>query len=105
MWNARRRQALLDDVARRLFCLTGAEEGISLDRLSAHVWSPDRARFERYLCQAGDLRPMTPIELRVGTPGDYRNLIRTVNLASQSSADAPVLLLASTLMHVFDTHR
>lgn len=105
VWHGRRRQALLDDLSRRFFGLSRSDEGIPLDRLLAHVWAPDRARFERYLCQASDLRPMTPIEMRVGVPGDYSNLIRTINLASQSGSDSPVLLLASTVMHVFDARR
>ena len=71
-----------------------------LDRLLTHVWAPDRVRFERFLVQSHDLRAMTPIELRVGVPGDYRTLIRTVNLASDAAAE-PSLLLASTTIHVF----
>lgn len=100
VWRTRTRQALLDCVAQRLFCLPGGSDHIGLERLLAHVWAPDRSRFERFLLQAADLRAMTPIEFRVGVPGDYRNLIRTVNLASDSSAE-PTLLLASTVLHVF----
>lgn len=101
VWQGRRSQALLDEVALRLFCLPTGESAMPVERLLAHVWAPDRVRFERYLSQAGDLRPMTPIELRVGVPGEYRNLIRTVNLACQTGADSAVVLLASTSLHVF----
>ena len=100
VWQPRARQALLDGVASRLFCLPEGEAPVVLYRLLAHVWAPDRARFERFLIQGYDLRAMTPIELRVGVPGDYRTLIRTVNLASDTAHD-PSLLLASTTIHVF----
>ena len=100
IWQTRPRQVLLDDHARRLFGLGAGDGALAVDRLFAHVWSPDRARFERYLSQASDLRAMTPIELRVGTPGDYRNLVRTVNLASANTPE-PGVLLATTTIHVF----
>lgn len=100
VWQSRSRQALFDRVAARLFAVPTFDAPIPYDRLLAHVWAPDRARFERFLIQSGDLRPMTPIELRVGTPGDYRTLIRTVNLAIDSAYD-PSMLLASTTIHVF----
>ena len=100
VWQSRTRQVLLDDHARRLFGLGPAEGPLPVDRLLAHVWSPDRTRFERFLVQAADLRPMTPIELRAGSPGDYRNLVRTVNLAN-ANAPEPGVLLATTTIHVF----
>ena len=100
VWQSRSRHVLLDAHAEGLFGLPATNRPTPLDRLLAHVWSPDRARFERFLSQALDLRPMTPIELRVGLPGEYRNLVRTINLACQSSPDVTVLL-ASTTIHVF----
>ncbi len=100
IWQARSRQVLLDDHARRLFGLGTCDGALPADRLLAHVWSPDRTRFERFLAQAADLRPMTPIELRVGTPGDYRNLVRTVNLVCANTPE-PGVLLATTTIHVF----
>ena len=100
VWQAKNRLVLLDDHAARLFAVCPGDRPLPMDRLLAHVWTPDRARFERYLSQAFDLRAMTPIELRVGTPGDYRNLVRTVNLACQGSPDATALL-ATTSIHTF----
>ena len=100
VWQARSRHVLLDDHARRLFGLGAGDGPLAIDRFLAHVWSPDRARFERYLSQASDLRAMTPIELRVGNPGDYRTLVRTVNLASANTPE-PGVLLATTTIHVF----
>lgn len=100
VWQPRPRQVLLDDFARSLFGLGECEGPLRVDRLLAHVWTPDRARFERFLSQAFDLRPMTPIELRVGAPGDYCNLVRTVNLACANTPE-PGVLLATTRIHVF----
>ena len=100
VWQGRLRHALLDATAERLFDFPTGERPVDTERLLSHVWAPDRSRFERFLSQSFDLRPMTPIELRVGQPGDYRHLIRTVNLACQSSPDTTVLL-ASTTIHVF----
>lgn len=100
IFQGRPRHVLLDTHAERLFDLPACGRALPVERLLAHVWTPDRARFERFLGQAFDLRPMTPIELRVGTPGDYRHLIRTVNLAHQASPDTTVLL-ASTTIHTF----
>ena len=100
IWQGRPRHALLDGQAETFFALPPSRGPIAAERLLSHVWTPDRARFERFLTQAFDLRPLTPIELRVGQPGDYRHLIRTVNVACQTSPDATVLL-ASTTIHVF----
>ena len=100
VWQGRHRHALLDALTECLFDLPASDRPVDAERLLGHVWSPDRLRFERFLSQAFDLRPMTPIEIRAGQPGDYRHLIRTVNLASQSSPDMTVLL-ASTTIHVF----
>lgn len=102
VWNARRREVLLDEAARNQFSLAENDETIPLDRLLAHIWAPDRARFERFLRQAADLRPMTPIELRTGVPGHYSNQLRAVNLACGSLSD-PSLVLASTTIHRFHT--
>jgi hypothetical protein len=101
VWQGRRREVLMDDMARRLFCLPMGRDGIPTERVLAHVWAPDRGRFERFISQAGDLRPMTPIELRVGNPGEYYNLVRTVNMACQLGLDGTVVLFASTVLHVF----
>ena len=100
VWQGRSRRALLDPLTERLFDLSTADHSVDADRMLSHVWAPDRLRFERYLSQGFDLRPMTPIEMRVGQPGDYRHLIRTVNLACHSSSDSTILL-ASTTIHVF----
>ena len=100
IWRGTPRHALLDSTAERLFDLPNGDRPVDSERLLSHVWTPDRPRFERFLSQSFDLRPMTPIELRVGQPGDYRHLIRTVNLVCQSLPDMTVLL-ASTTIHVF----
>jgi DNA-binding CsgD family transcriptional regulator len=100
VWNGRCREALMDEFGRGLFAFSNGDAPIVCDTLLANVWRPDRLRFERYLSQAAELRLMTPIELRVGAPGDYRHLVRTVNLAAQGSGNA-TLLLATTVMHVF----
>ena len=102
-WNGRGQFALMDDFGKGLFDIAAKETTISFERLLTQVWRPDRPRFERYLLQAGDLRPMTPIELRVGSPGDYRRLVRTVNLASGADGASTNLLLATTAMHTFDS--
>lgn len=99
VWQSKTQQALFDREGRELFHF-GADGPVKLSSLLAHVWAPDRSRFERYLMQCGDLRPMTPIELRVGTPGDYRQLVRTTNLAACEGSE-PTLLLASTALHTF----
>ena len=101
VWQGRRREVLMDDMARRLFCLPMGRDGIPTERVLSHVWAPDRGRFERFISQSSDLRPMTPIELRVGNPGEYYNLIRTVNMACQMGMDGTVVLFASTVLHVF----
>ena len=101
VWQPKSRQVVLDGHGLQLFCLGDCDGPMPMDRLLAHIWAPDRTRFERYLCQCSDLRPMTPIELRTGVPGDYRNLVRTVNLVCQTPPDASVLL-ATTTIHVFN---
>jgi len=100
VWQPRSRQALLDETGSRLFAFSVGDGLIPQDRLLAHIWTPDRARFERFLCQGPDLRPMTPIELRVGIPGEYHTLLRTVNVVSGPSPES-TLLLASTTIHTF----
>lgn len=101
VWQGRRREVLMDETSRRLFCLPLGKDPVPTERVLAHVWAPDRGRFERFISQAGDLRPMTPIELRVGNPGEYYNLIRTVNLACQVGMEGTVVLFAATTLHVF----
>ena len=95
----RSREVALDAHAEALFSLPSAR-GVDLDRLLMHIWTPDRMRFERFLSQSADLRPMTPIEIRAGIPGEYRCLVRTVNLVHQQARDSS-LLLASTVVHTY----
>lgn len=94
----RESEVLLDAAGERLFALppTGGA-AMPLARFLEQIWHPDRARFERYLRQAPDLRPLTPFDVRAGETGDYRSEVRSVNLAA-AEVRAQAVLLASTLV-------
>lgn len=95
-WRPGDRCVVLDDTTKSLFGIVADETALPLGRILEAVWNPDRPRLERFLLQSADLCPMTPIELRVGSPGDFRQMIRTVNLSThRSRQDGVTVLLAS----------
>lgn len=97
-WRPERREVVLDDATKTLFGIASEESALPVERVLGSVWTPDRPRLERFLAQTPELCPMTPLDLRVGPAGDYRQTIRTVNLsANRSRQDGVVVLLASTL--------
>ncbi len=95
-WRPADRRVLLEDPARDLFGIAAEESAVTLDRLLDAVWTPDRARLERFLVQSVELGPMTPIEHRMGVAGDYRQIVRTVNLSTHRSRQTGVTVLLAS---------
>jgi DNA-binding CsgD family transcriptional regulator len=101
-WRPSDRNVILDGPAKTLFGIAADDTAIPLDRLLGCVWPPDRVRVQRFLLQSSELDPMTPIEYRIGSPGDYRHVVRTVNLSTHRfKKDGVTVLLASAVSRTF----
>ncbi len=97
-WRPAERQVILGDVSKLLFGVEAEDGTVSLDRMVAAVWAPDRPRMERFLAQSTEFGPLTPLDVRVGCPGGEARTVRTVNLSThRSRQDGVTVLLASAV--------
>lgn len=98
IWHPSQKRALLDRGMRRIFGLPEECDAITLDQLLDRVWTPDQRRLESFLLQSANIRPMTPFECRAGAPGNFKNVVRSVNLTTRAStANGVTVLMASAL--------
>ena len=101
-WRPGDRHIVLDDASKTLFGIAAQGQTVPLGQMLASVWTPDRPRFDRFLAQSAELSPMTPIDLRVGSPGEGGQVVRTVNLSThRSRQDGVTVLLASAVSRSF----
>jgi DNA-binding CsgD family transcriptional regulator len=98
VWNTTQGRAFLDLGARRTFGLPEDREALALDDLLERVWVPDRGRLRRFLLQSSQLRSMTPFECRVGEPGQFDRVVRTVTLTTHASPREGVAVLMASVL-------